>query len=148
MLLPRFADQSFELHGDLTSGKHEVGTLELCKVLLNDDSTWPWLVLVPMKTDAVEIHDLSEAEQMQLMREVSACSRALSNIWKPTKINIGALGCVCRQLHVHVIGRFQGDPAWPGPVWGSRVAVPYGPPELETALLKVRTELASFVRNV
>ena len=132
----------FSVPDVLTRGKHEVGTLPLCKVLLNDDSTWPWLVLVPMKSDAVEIHDLSEVEQMQLMREVSACSRAIHNGWSPTKINIAALGCICRQLHIHVLGRFEGDKAWPGPVWGSNQAVHYDRAELEAALHKFRTEIS------
>jgi diadenosine tetraphosphate (Ap4A) HIT family hydrolase len=41
------------------------------------------------------------------------------------KINVGALGNIVRQLHVHVVGRSPGDPAWPGPVWGFGVALPY-----------------------
>ena len=87
-------------------------TLPLCKVLLNDDKTWPWLVLVPQQNDLVEMHDLSDEDQVQLMREMSACSKAVNSGWAPTKVNVAAIGCVCRQLHVHVLGRYEGDPAW------------------------------------
>ena len=139
-----FRGNTFELPDELASGTHAVGTLPLCKVLLNDDITWPWLVLVPMKKDAVEIHDLSEVEQGQLMREVSACSRALCNGWSPTKVNVAALGCICRQLHIHVLGRFEGDRAWPGPVWGSCPAIPYDRTELNAALHKFQTEISKF----
>lgn len=89
-------------------------TLPLCKVLLNDDKTWPWLVLVPQQDDLVEMHDLSDEDQLQLMKEISACSKAVDSGWSPTKVNVAAIGCVCRQLHVHVLGRFEGDAAW----WG------------------------------
>ena len=133
--------QQFELPEQLASGAHIIGTLSLCKVLVHDDSTWPWIVLVPMKSEAVEIHDLSDVEQAQLMREVTMCSRAISRGWAPTKINVAALGCVCRQLHVHVLGRFEGDRAWPGPVWGKFVPVPYTETELEAAIPKFRAEI-------
>ena len=136
---------TFELEDSLASGKLEVLNLKLCKVLLNNDRTWPWLVLVPMKDGLVEIHDLSEEDQVQLVREISACSKALSSGWSPTKINVGALGCVCRQLHVHVLGRYQGDRLWPGPVWGSGAAVPYENAEVKTVLHKFKTEISRFI---
>ena len=106
--------------------------LPLCTVYLNDDRTWPWLVLVPRVPGAVEIHDLEDDDQARLMAEQSACARAIVRAYSsfPTaiaKVNVGAIGCVCRQLHVHVLGRFVNDPAWPGPVWGATEPVPYEP---------------------
>lgn len=110
----------------------QVCDLPLCTVYLNDDRTWPWLVLVPRVPGAVEIHDLEDDDQAQLMAEQSACARAIVRAYSsfPTavaKVNVGAIGCVCRQLHVHVLGRFVNDPAWPGPVWGATEPVPYEP---------------------
>jgi diadenosine tetraphosphate (Ap4A) HIT family hydrolase len=49
----------------------------------------------------------------------------MQGLAKPDKINVGALGNVVAQLHVHVIGRFLSDPAWPGPVWGFGTRTPY-----------------------
>ena len=137
--------QNFVLHADIASGKYDVTCLKLCKVLLNDDRTWPWLVLIPMRANAVEIHDLIEEDQSQLMREISACSKALSSCWNPSKINIGALGCVCRQLHVHVLCRFEGDAAWPRPVWGATLAVPYENSEVEGVIARLRAEISKFI---
>ncbi len=106
--------------------------MPLCDVLLNDDKTWPWVILVPRRAGAVEIHDLSDTQQVELVREISTCSRAIHTEWNVDKMNVGALGCVCRQLHVHVLGRFTHDMLWPAPVWGASTPKPYGTEVKET----------------
>ena len=78
----------------------------------------------------VEYHDLSNEAQMQLMREMSVLSRVLLKGW-PTiaKLNTGMIGCVCRQLHCHILGRFENDKCWPNPVWGASEAKKYSEEE-------------------
>lgn len=119
--------------------------MPLCRVLLNDDKTWPWLVLVPRREGMVEMHDLDEEDQAQLMREMSECAKATQRGWNPTKVNVAAIGCVCRQLHVHVLGRYEGDACWPGPVWGATEPVPYAERDRDDALAKFRRELGSHI---
>ena len=119
--------------------------MPLCRVLLNDDKTWPWLVLVPRREGMVEMHDLDEEDQAQLMREMSECAKATRRGWNPTKVNVAAIGCVCKQLHVHVLGRYEGDACWPGPVWGATEPVPYAERDLGVALAKFRRELGSHI---
>jgi diadenosine tetraphosphate (Ap4A) HIT family hydrolase len=58
------------------------------------------------------------------MEEIARASVVIKNSGA-AKLNIGALGNLVPQLHVHVVGRNPGDPAWPGPVWGHSAAVPY-----------------------
>ena len=115
----------FTLNDRLRADTHHVTDLDLCRVLLMNNAFWPWLILVPMRENAVEIHRLDEADQMALMREIALASRAAERLFAPDKMNVGALGNMVPQLHVHVIGRTRGDPAWPGPVWGSGHARPY-----------------------
>ena len=55
-------------------------------------------------------------------------ARNLAHSFHADKINIGALGNLVPQLHVHHIARFASDPAWPGPVWGHSDPVPYEKP--------------------
>ncbi len=50
------------------------------------------------------------------------------------KLNVGALGNVVPQLHLHVVGRRADDDAWPGPVWGAGVARPYADADLERVI--------------
>ena len=93
----------------------------LCHFRLKHEKEWPWLMLIPNQADLREIHELSVRDQRQLMDEITWCSKAIKYIFNPDKINIGALGNIVPQLHIHIIGRYANpslDPAWPGPVWG------------------------------
>ncbi|HBL27649.1 MAG TPA: diadenosine tetraphosphate hydrolase, partial [Acidobacteria bacterium] len=100
-----------------------------------------WLILVPARDAVREIHDLSPADRAVLIEEIARASRLLTRLFQPDKVNVGALGNVVPQLHVHVIARFTTDAAWPGPVWGSGAAVPYREDELDE--LRGRLESAS-----
>jgi diadenosine tetraphosphate (Ap4A) HIT family hydrolase len=90
----------------------------LCELRLMKDSRWPWLVLVPQRPDVSEVFDLTPLDQTMLTFETVLVSEALKTVTGATKINTGALGNIVRQLHVHIIARNEGDPNWPGPVWG------------------------------
>lgn len=116
---------SFSLDPRLGADTLSVGDLALCAVRLMNDRRYPWLVLVPRVEGAIEVHALAPAERALLLEESTAAARALAELAPGHKINIGALGNVVRQLHVHVLARHEGDPAWPGPVWGHSPAVPY-----------------------
>ncbi len=106
-----------------------------------DDARYPWLVLVPRVEGAVEILDLSEADQLRLYDEVRHCARVLQTHTDAEKLNIAALGNVVSQLHVHVIARFRDDDAWPKPVWGVHAAVRYE----EAAAAKLIADLAAHL---
>ena len=109
----------FSLHPRLAADTTIMGNLPLCQVLLSKEALGPWLILVPKKADLKEIHHLSEAEQVQLIKESSAVAAVLEKDYQADKINVGALGNLVPQLHVHHIARFKGDVAWPGPIWGN-----------------------------
>ena len=118
------------LHPRLKADSIFLKDLELCHLLLINDSNYPWLALVPNRENIREFHDLIPEEQVLLMLEITQTSRILQNIFNPFKINVAALGNVVPQLHVHVIGRFENDPAWPKPVWGVVPAKPYSEEEI------------------
>lgn len=109
----------FTLHPRLQADTTVLGDLPLCRVLLSKEALGPWLILVPRKEALTEIHHLPQDEQYQLMRESSAVAALLETDYQADKINVGALGNLVPQLHVHHIARFQSDIAWPGPVWGN-----------------------------
>jgi diadenosine tetraphosphate (Ap4A) HIT family hydrolase len=132
----------FELHPHLAADTAPVCDLPLCRVLLMDDARFPWLILVPRVADAVEIVDLPEADQVTLIREIGAASRAVRAVAPCDKLNVGALGNIVTQLHIHVVGRVVGDPAWPGPVWGSGPARPYDDGWRAAMAAALRGELA------
>ena len=134
-------DAGFTLHAQLAADTFAVGEFELCSLLLMNDATYPWLILVPHVAAARELVDLDERQQSMLMREVTRCSHALQRLFAPDKLNVAALGNVVPQLHVHVIARHRGDPAWPAPIWGRVPAQPYERAAGEALLLRLRGEL-------
>lgn len=115
----------FTLDPQLATDTVHVGDLALCSVLLMDDARFPWLILVPRRAGASEITDLSPGDARGLMDEMRIATGVMLALAKPDKVNVAALGNVVSQLHVHVIGRFLSDPAWPKPVWGVGTATPY-----------------------
>lgn len=131
----------FVLHEKLTADTIEVARLDLSLLLLMNARQWPWLILVPRRPDIREIHELPALDRTILMDEISRCSRLLADLFKPDKINIGALGNIVPQLHVHVIARTAADPAWPKPVWGAVAPEPYPPAELAARLDSLRRGL-------
>jgi diadenosine tetraphosphate (Ap4A) HIT family hydrolase len=119
------AQRSWQLHPQLEGDTVAVGNMALSRVLVMNDSTYPWLILVPRRTGIIEIIDLEEAERTQLMSEISLAAQALKDITRCDKLNIAAIGNVVPQLHVHIVARRRDDPAWPKPVWGAAPPRPY-----------------------
>jgi diadenosine tetraphosphate (Ap4A) HIT family hydrolase len=87
------------------------------------------------------VADLTDAEQQQLWREANRCGAALRAVAPCDKLNLGALGNIVRQLHLHVVARTQGDAAWPGPVWGHGQREPYSGEALTSRLVALRDAL-------
>lgn len=124
------AGQPFALDPRLAADTTAVMSLTLCEVLLMNDARYAWLVLVPRRDGLVELADLTADEQTQLWKEVNQATVALRRLAPYDKLNLGALGNIVRQLHVHLVARRVGDAAWPAPVWGHSAAAPYAPQEL------------------
>jgi diadenosine tetraphosphate (Ap4A) HIT family hydrolase len=116
-----------------------VGDLALSRVLLANDTNYPWLILVPRQTGLTEIIDLTNNDQIRLLGEIAAAARTLKSVTECEKLNIAALGNVVAQLHVHVIARRHNDAAWPKPVWGVAPPLAYEP--------AVRNELIGVLRR-
>ena len=132
---------AFELDPMLAADTRPAADLPLCTVRLMDDARYPWLVLVPRVAGAVEILDLDADSQRRLYDVVRACARALQAHTDAHKLNIAALGNVVRQLHVHVIARFEDDDAWPKPVWGVHPRVPYVDADAQRVVDALRSRL-------
>lgn len=131
----------FALDPRLAADTAPVCDLALSTLRLMRDARFPWAILVPRIAGAVEIADLSPADRATLMEEVAQVSHALRRVAPCDKLNVGALGNLVPQLHVHVVARRNGDAAWPGPVWGSGAAVPYEAGELDRIVTDLRAAL-------
>jgi diadenosine tetraphosphate (Ap4A) HIT family hydrolase len=138
---PTDSEAGFKLDFRLAADCHLVTDLALSRVLLMNDRRYQWLILVPRRDDMREIHHLSSLDQASLYEEITRVSELLEAEFNPTKMNIGALGNIVSQLHIHVIARNEGDPAWPGPVWGHSSAVAYASDDIEKLIEKLILKL-------
>src|SRR5690606_7046150 len=111
----------FELDTRLAADSVLIADGPLSQIRLMNDDRFPWVVLVPRVAGASEWIDLDGGQQRLLLAEINQISQHLKQKPNVTKLNIGALGNIVRQLHVHLVGRHEGDAAWPGPVWGSEI---------------------------
>ena len=132
----------FELDPRLDRDTEPLMWLGLCELRVMDDRRWPWLMLVPQRVSAVEIHDLTPLDQTMLTFETDMVSKALKETTACLKINVAALGNVVPQLHVHLIARFEGDPGWPGPVWGYGQREPYRREDLHRFVASIKAALS------
>jgi diadenosine tetraphosphate (Ap4A) HIT family hydrolase len=111
------SEPAWSLHPQLEADTSPIGDLPLSRLLAIDDATYPWLVLVQRRAGAVEIADLG-VDASVLMGEIVRMTQLLKSVTGCDKINVGAIGNVVPQLHVHIVARRKDDPLWPKPVWG------------------------------
>jgi diadenosine tetraphosphate (Ap4A) HIT family hydrolase len=128
----------FELHPRLARDCIPLGRFPLCRLLLMNESRYPWFILVPERPGIGEIHQLSEPDRVRLLAESCELSRALAAAFGAHKLNIAAIGNLVPQLHLHHVVRYRDDPAWPSPVWGRGEPLPYA----EAQVAAVRELLA------
>jgi len=134
----------FTLHDQLRRDTFAVCRMKLCLVQLMNDSQYPWLILVPAVENVTEIADLNEKQRKLLINEIAQAQRVLQHVFEPHKLNVGALGNMVPQLHVHVIARFRTDPAWPRPIWNVKPKMePYEPGALSKEVGRIAAALGS-----
>lgn len=136
----------FELHLQLRKDCYVIGELNLCRFLLMNDCRYPWVILVPQRPAVTEIFQLTETDQLQLLKESSSLAEKLSEVFMPDKMNIAALGNIVPQLHIHHVVRYKHDHAWPAPVWGVGEAVKYEADALDEMKLKIN-EILDKIQN-
>ena len=109
---------TFELHPQLAADCHRLGSWGDCWILLHGNAGVPWYIVVP-QTDAGELHELTPQEREAVDRTLDALARFIKTQHGSQRINLAAIGNRVPQLHIHVVGRSEGDPCWPDVVWGN-----------------------------
>lgn len=133
---------SFVLHPRLAAGGIELGRLGGCRLLLKNNALFPWLLLVPEVPDAVaDLHQLDPAPYSAVMTAVRDVSAFVADHFQPAKLNVACIGNQVRQLHLHIVGRSPGDPAWPGTVWSFDGKQPYADAAIAAIAEAARTRL-------
>ncbi len=134
----------FELAEALRNDTLFLADWPLCRVLLMNDSQYPWLILVPRREGIREIYELSASDRDQLWHESVWLGRRLMEVFAGDKLNVAALGNQVPQLHLHHVVRYRQDPAWPGPIWGKHPPRPYE----SDALAEIRSRLDAIIQGL
>jgi diadenosine tetraphosphate (Ap4A) HIT family hydrolase len=138
----------FTLHPQLANDCFELAELPLCKLLLCNDSAYPWFILVPKVNDITDIYQLDWQQQQQLLNESSLLSELVMQAFSGDKMNVAALGNVVEQLHVHHVVRYKNDISWPKPIWGQQPLTPYTETELAALKEKVLPKLEIVLESL
>jgi len=127
---------TFTLHPNFSHKKHLID-LPLCSVFLEDVRHYPWILLIPRRNDVKKMIDLSLDDQLLLLQEMTVGQTILWDLFSPTQINVAAIGNKTPQLHIHIIARYENDPAWPNTVWDHQEKTPYTQEELQKISIKL-----------
>ena len=133
---------AFELHPRLASGGFELGRIGGCRLLLKNNALFPWFILVPEVEGIEDLHQLGTPEYDAAMNAQRKVSQFISDHFKPEKLNIGCIGNQVRQMHIQIIGRSTGDPAWPGTVWAFDAKQAYRDEEVDAIRAAAHRHLA------
>lgn len=140
--------EPFKLHPQLENDCIELADFPLCKLLLCNDSAYPWFILVPKVNEVTDIYQLDWQQQQQLLNESSLLSELLMQVFVGDKMNVAALGNVVSQLHVHHVVRYKTDVSWPKPIWGQQALTPYSNDDLATLKDKLLPKLSVILATL
>ena len=108
---------SFKLDKKFLKSSHHITDLKLCTIRLNDNSKFPWLILIPKRNKINDMSDLKSKDQILLMKEIVYVSKIMKKLFKTKKLNVEKIGNIVPQLHIHIIARSKKDSSWPLSVW-------------------------------
>ena len=128
---------SFKLHKKFLKSSHHITDLQLCNIRLNDNSKFPWLILIPKRNKITDISDLNSKDQILLMKEIVYVSKIMKKLFKTSKLNVEKVGNIVPQLHIHIIARYKKDNSWPLSVWVVK-GKPYSAKALKEVVNKIR----------
>jgi len=130
----------FKIHKKFEKTTHYVTDLKLCQVRLQDNSKFPWIMLIPKRKGACQILDLNKKDQIQLLDEIQYCSKVMKKYFRCNNLNVEKVGNIVPQLHIHIVPRHKKDPTWPLSIW-----VIKGKPYTKNELAKILTKLKKII---
>ena len=127
----------YRINKKFLKSSHYIADLKLCSVRLNDNSKFPWLILIPKRKNVTDISELNSKDQILLMKEIVFVSRLMKKLFKTSKLNVEKIGNIVPQLHIHIISRKKTDSSWPLSVWVVK-GKKYSAKKLKEVLNKIR----------
>lgn len=131
----------FEVDSRLLINSHEICDLDLCRVILKDESRFTIITLVPRRDGVKELFELTGNEKAMLMDEIDFVAKKMSNICRPDRINICCTNNEIEQLHVKLAARFKNDEMWPKAVFDLKKNISYAYEDLKLVIENLKNEL-------
>lgn len=131
----------FNLHPTLEKDSLPIADTGRLLIRLINDARFPWLLIVPKVDGVTELHELPEDVYDGAMSMARQLGQILKTAFDADKVNTAAIGNMVPQLHIHVVARYVGDDAWPGPVWGAGTMIPMTEDEAARRISLVRAQL-------
>ena len=128
---------SFKIDKKFLKSSHHIIELKLCSIRLNDNTKFPWVILIPKRNNITDMTDLNSKDQILLMKEIVYVSKIMKKLFKTTNLNVEKIGNIVPQLHIHIIARRKTDSSWPLSVWVVK-GKPYAAKVLKDILDKIR----------
>ena len=128
---------SFKIDKKFLKSSHHIIELKLCSIRLNDNTKFPWVILIPKRNKITDMTDLNSKDQILLMKEIVYVSKIMKKLFKTTNLNVEKIGNIVPQLHIHIIARRKTDSSWPLSVWAVK-GKPYAAKVLKDILDKIR----------
>ena len=107
----------FKINNKFLKSSYHIADLKLCSVRFNDNSKFPWLILIPKRKNITDISDLNSKDQILFVKEIVFVSKLMKKLFKTSKLNVEKIGNIVPQLHIHIISRKKTDSSWPLSVW-------------------------------
>jgi diadenosine tetraphosphate (Ap4A) HIT family hydrolase len=133
---------TFELNPRLAAGGFEIGRIGGCRMLLKNNALFPWFLLVPEVEGIEDLHELPPVQFEEVMLAMRRVSEFVASYFQPEKLNVACIGNQVRQMHLQIVGRSPGDPAWPGTVWAFDGKKSYAEGEIDEILTAARRFLS------
>ena len=128
---------SFKIDKKFLKSSHHIIELKLCSIRLNDNTKFPWVILIPKRNKITDMTDLNSKDQIQLMKEIVYVSKIMKKLFKTTNLNVEKIGNIVPQLHIHIIARRKTDSSWPLSAWVVK-GKPYAAKDLKDILVKIK----------
>jgi diadenosine tetraphosphate (Ap4A) HIT family hydrolase len=126
-----------KINKNFLKSSYFITELKLSTVRLNDNSKFPWLILIPRRKNIKDISELNSKDQILLMKEIVRVSKIVKKVFKTSKLNVEKIGNIVPQLHIHIIARKKDDSSWPLSVWVVK-GKPYSAKVLKEVITKIK----------
>lgn len=89
-----------------------VADLEVSSLHFYREQTYPGRCVLVFRNHVHKLTDLTAEEHAAFFRDVARCASALTDLYRPGKINYLVMGDMSPHLHIHLVPKYPDKPDW------------------------------------